>query len=311
MSENPIPRVSVGLAAYNGERYLDEAIRGFLAQTFTDFELIICDNASNDRTEEICRAEAARDSRIRYYRNERNMGVAYNYNRTVSLARADYFRWATYDDAVAPQLLEKCVAVLDQNPDVVLVSPRTINIDDDGKTLGEYDDNFGFLDPQPHHRFRDLMIRVRDYDCNAEYGLIRRNILMKTAMEADYHSADRVLLAELVLHGKFYEIPERLYYHRLHAHISTRDGMTMRELTAWFNPAQAGKRKYPQFRRLVEFFKSVHRAPLTLWQRVYCDAQIIRFYGSIDKWQRLFRRMRSRLRPVRAAHGAALIAERK
>jgi len=74
MSENPIPRVSVGLAAYNGERYLDEAIRGFLAQTFTDFELIICDNASNDRTEEICRAEAARDSRIRYYRKRTEHG---------------------------------------------------------------------------------------------------------------------------------------------------------------------------------------------------------------------------------------------
>ena len=155
------------------------------------------------------------------------------------------------------------------------------------------------------------MIRVRVYDCNAEYGLMRRHILMKTAMEADYHSADRVLLAELVLHGKFYEIPERLYYHRLHARISTRGGMTMRELTAWFNPAHAGKRKFPQFRRLVEFFKSVHRAPLTLWQRVYCDAQIIRFYGSLDKWQRLFRRIRSRLLPVRAPHGAAVVPERK
>jgi len=134
---------------------------------------------------------------------------------------------------------------------------------------------------------------------------------MKTAMEADYHSADRVLLAELVLHGKFYEIPERLYYHRLHAHISTRDGMTMRELTAWFNPAQAGKRKVPAVpaaRRVFQVCPSRTADALATCLLRRADHTVLRVNRQV---QRLFRRIRSRLRPVRAAHGAALIAERK
>jgi glycosyltransferase involved in cell wall biosynthesis len=288
-----IPRVSIGLAVYNGERYLEEALNAFLKQTFTDFELIISDNASTDRTEEICRSHAAKDSRIRYYRSPRNMGVAYNYNRSVELARAEYFRWATYDDLVAPTLLERCVDILDRHPDVVLAYPKTFNIDEHGNISGEYEDNFAFLDPKPHHRYRDLMIAVRNYLCNAEYGLMRRDALRKTAMEADYHSADRVLLSELVLHGKFYEIPERLYFHRLHPNISLQEGMSLAQLAAWFNPNLAGKRTYPRLRRFVEFFKSVNRAPLSFFQRLYCYVHIVRFYLSVDKWQRLWRRIKS------------------
>jgi len=293
-TDGHIPRVSIGLAVYNGERYLEEALKAFLGQTFTDFELVISDNASTDRTEEICRSYAARDGRIRYYRSERNMGVAYNYNRTVELARAEYFRWATYDDLVAPTVLERCVEVLDSQPDVVLAYPQTVNIDDDGNVRGNYDDNFAFLDRKPHRRFRDLMIAVRNYACNAEYGLIRRDVLRKTAMEADYHSADRVLLSELVLHGKFYEIPERLYFHRLHSNISIKEGMSLAQLAAWFNPNLAGKRTFPRLRRIVEFTRGVNRAPLSLYQRIYCYAQIVRFYFSADKWQRLMRRIKGK-----------------
>lgn len=290
--EERVPRVSIGLAVYNGERYLEEALRAFLCQTYTDFELIISDNGSTDRTEEICRAYAARDPRIRYVRSARNMGVAYNYNRTVELARAEYFRWATYDDLVAPTLLARCVEVLDREPDVVLAYPKTVNIDDDGNVRGDYEDNFAFLDPKPHHRFRDLMVAVRNYACNAEYGLMRREVLRRTAMEADYHSADRVLLSELVLHGKFYEIPERLYFHRLHSNISIQEGMSLSQLAAWFNPNLAGKRTFPRLRRIVEFTRGVNRAPLRVSQRLYCYAQIARFYFSADKWQRLGRRIK-------------------
>jgi glycosyltransferase involved in cell wall biosynthesis len=64
-----LPRVRIGLPAYNGERHLPAALDSLLAQTYGDFELIISDNASTDRTEEICREYAARDSRIRYHRS--------------------------------------------------------------------------------------------------------------------------------------------------------------------------------------------------------------------------------------------------
>jgi hypothetical protein len=69
--------------------------------------------------------------------------------------------------------------------------------------------------------------------------------------------------------------------------------MSLSQLAAWFNPNLAGKRTYPRLRRLVEFFKSVNRAPLSSFQRLYCYMQIVRFYLSVDKWQRLWRRIKS------------------
>src|SRR5438552_4723426 len=105
----PKPRVSIGLPVYNAENYLVEALDSILAQTFTDFELIISDNASTDRTREICKYYESSDARVHYYCNETNIGGARNANLTFKLARGQYFRWAADDDVCAPTLLEKSV----------------------------------------------------------------------------------------------------------------------------------------------------------------------------------------------------------
>ena len=95
---NSAPLVSVGLFVYNGERFIEEALNSILNQTFTDFELIISDNASTDRTGEIARAYAKRDERIRYYRSEKNMGAGWNVRRVYELATGKYFKQAAVDD---------------------------------------------------------------------------------------------------------------------------------------------------------------------------------------------------------------------
>ena len=95
---NSIPLVSVGLFVYNGERFIEEALRSILNQTFTDFELIISDNASTDRTGEIAQAYARRDNRIRYYRSEKNMGAGWNARRVYELATGKYSKWAAVDE---------------------------------------------------------------------------------------------------------------------------------------------------------------------------------------------------------------------
>ena len=92
------PRVSIGLPVYNGQEFLEETLHSILNQTFNDFELIICDNASTDRTAEICRSFAKRDRRIRYYRNEINLGAAKNFNGVFFLARGEYLKWSDNDD---------------------------------------------------------------------------------------------------------------------------------------------------------------------------------------------------------------------
>jgi glycosyltransferase involved in cell wall biosynthesis len=285
------PRLSVGLPVYNAEKYLAESLDAILAQTFQDFELIISDNASTDATAEICKEYLQRDSRIRYHRNPKNLGVAANYNGTVHLAQAEFFRWATYDDLIGPEHFEKCIEVLESNPEVVLCYPKTINIDEDGNVLGNYEDGLCILDDQPHVRFRKAMKRLVFCDCNAEYGIIRREVLLKTGMEADYHSADRVLLAELVLHGAFYEVPYRLQYHRLHKAASTQVNKSARDWSAWLNPSTAGKRSYPKVRRFIEFFRAINRGPVRGYKKVYCYVQVLLFYVHPDKWKRLVRRL--------------------
>src|SRR5207244_8337852 len=118
-----IPRVSIGLAVYNGERFLRQTLDSIAAQTFEGFELVISDNASSDSTEEICRTYAARDSRIKYSRNSVNIGGNDNFNRAFRLSSGQYFRWSAADDIFAPTSLEVCVNVLDEHAEVVLCYP--------------------------------------------------------------------------------------------------------------------------------------------------------------------------------------------
>src|ERR1051325_3578852 len=113
-------KVSIGLPVYNGARYLAPTLDAILAQTYTDFELIISDNASTDGTETICRDYAARDPRIRYLRQPQNIGAPPNHNFLVEQARGELFKWAAHDDLFGPKLIECCVRALDERPEYVL-----------------------------------------------------------------------------------------------------------------------------------------------------------------------------------------------
>ena len=83
---------------FNGQEFLPELLDSLLAQTFRDFEILICDNASSDRTAQICREYERHDSRIRYICNERNLGAVANFNRVFELSTAPLFKWAAHDD---------------------------------------------------------------------------------------------------------------------------------------------------------------------------------------------------------------------
>ncbi|MDR7898959.1 glycosyltransferase family 2 protein [Thermosynechococcus sp. JY1334] len=101
-----IPKVSIGMPVYNGEKFIRDALDSLLAQTFTDFELIISDNASTDQTEAICREYAAKDKRIRYVRQAQNLGAAANFKYVLDEARGEYFMGAAADDKWDPRWIE-------------------------------------------------------------------------------------------------------------------------------------------------------------------------------------------------------------
>jgi glycosyltransferase involved in cell wall biosynthesis len=271
-------RVSVGLPVYNGERYLVEAIDSILSQTFEDFELIISDNASNDRTQEICKDYQNKDHRIRYYRFSKNMGVARNYNRVFELSKSEYFRWASADDISAPEQIQRCIEVLDREPDVVLCYPKTIIIGEDGEFIKEYDDNLDLRLLSAKERFFTFFDRVRL--CNVQYGLMRSIALGQTSLLRNYPGSDVVLLGELTLYGQFFEIPDFLFYRRFHSQASS--SITNDEdRQEFYDPATRGNISLNLWRTQFEYFVSVVRAPLKFYEKILILCMLLRLAVSM------------------------------
>jgi len=127
--------VSVGVPVFNGEEYLQQTLDSLLAQTLTDFEIVISDNASTDRTPGICRSYEKMDRRVRYFRNDRNIGAAPNFNRVVELAGAPLVHCGASDDLYDSRFLERCVDVLGRDAGLVLSYSATTMIDEHGAPL--------------------------------------------------------------------------------------------------------------------------------------------------------------------------------
>lgn len=229
-----MPRVSIGLPVCDGERYLVEAIDSLLAQTCQDFELIISDNASTDGTAGMCGRYAASDARIRSSRMERNIGGYRNHNHVVAEARGEYFTWAAHDDVRAPGNLAAAVEALDAHPDVVLCYVRERVIDESGAPLPGR-----ALSPlagqgSPVWRWRDIVLG--DWVYEPHYGVMRTGVLRRTGLLGQFADSDRVLLAELALHGRFLRIDQPLFDRREHSGNSVRRFHTREERVAWYAP---------------------------------------------------------------------------
>lgn len=267
------PRLSIGLPVYNGEAFIAGAIDSLLVQSFANFELIIADNASTDGTDAICRDRAARDPRIRYHRSETNRGAMYNFNRVVELARGEYFKWASHDDLHEPAFLARCVEALDRHPDVVIAFTRVVDIDEDGVRKPVAVPVLKWDSPHPNVRFRALA--NPHHRCESVFGVIRTAALRRTILLSDYAGCDRVLLAQIALQGKFYEVPEMLFLHREHKKRSTKLYRSEQTRTEWFNPARAGRPVYPHVRMLQGYAGVVRTANVSWLDKAACIAMLI------------------------------------
>lgn len=266
------PRVSIGLPVYNGENYLALAIDSLLAQTYQDFELIISDNASTDRTEAICRDYASRDARIRYVREQENRGAAWNFNRLVDLARGEYFTWAAHDDLRAPNWLQRCVEMLDSDWSAVLCFTRHQPIDADGKPFNSPRNLAGtrreFNSNSAHLRYRDVLLHC-DW-CYEMFGLARTAVMRRTGLQRAYYGGDKMLLVELSLLGRFEEAPEVLFFPRQHAGQSSAIPSTAAQ-QAYVDPASRRRFSCPDMLRFNGGYLALAlAAPLPLTERLRC-----------------------------------------
>ena len=218
-SANPPPRLTIGLPVFNGEAYLEETLQALLRQTYPEFALLVGDNASTDRTQEIARDFATSDSRIRYVRNERNLGLAANYNALFDRATSELFKWAPADDTYEPRYLERCIAALDEDERAVLAYCRARFIDAAGQPLEIEDPGWDLRQESAADRF--LYAVYAEHWVNSIIGVIRRKALAETRLMPRYPGGDFVLLGELSLHGTFLEVPEPFFFRRIHPKASS------------------------------------------------------------------------------------------
>ncbi|MEQ8717528.1 MAG: glycosyltransferase family 2 protein [Acidimicrobiales bacterium] len=285
------PRVSIGMPVRNGEALVSQAIRSHLEQTLEDFELVICDNASTDATEEVCREFVAADPRVSYHRQPENVGAARNYNDTLARASGRYFKWAAHDDVVEPTYLARCVERLEDRPDVVLACSRIARIDAEGKALGVEEYGLRVESPRPSVRFRDIV--AKNHSCFQIFGVMRTDILRRTPGHGAHVGADRNLLAEMALYGPFAVVDEVLFKRRVHEGAYSGSHMSLQEQAKWHDPH--GNHASGDDIRRAEYRAALARTALSDSERRACE-RVLRVDYPLSKLAYQLRRRAARVK---------------
>jgi glycosyltransferase involved in cell wall biosynthesis len=279
------PQISIGLPVYNGLPYVRELIESMLAQSFTDFELVICDNASTDGTEALCRGYAQADARVKYFRNPTNIGLIPNFNKVFELATAPFYKWAASDDLYEPTYLEACFPAIRDNPGVSLSHSQTMLVSETGEALPYDPALHACADPHTNRlwlldrdncaeagsrvsRFRDVL--VHQIMCAPIYGLMRREQLLHTGLHKSFFGSDKLLLAELALMGRFHIARGCLFRKRMHTGMtSMMSGSAQRtKIDPGIAPSS------PRLMKLRGYLNMLATKRLTLAERIACYAYL-------------------------------------
>lgn len=206
------PLVTIAMPVYNEEGRVADAIKDILAQTYRPLEILVCDDASTDRTLEIVEALAAESGEIKVLRNEVNIGVTGNFNRVRAAAAGDYVMLRSGNDRMHPELTEELVKVLEEDPQVGLAYARTRLRTPEGEDAGVYPDDFYINsgDKKPLQRMLDVVMRFTTGEPN--YGLIRRRFLRQVQAYGWFNGPDHVYIAEIAYHTKIKVVDRELSY---------------------------------------------------------------------------------------------------
>jgi glycosyltransferase involved in cell wall biosynthesis len=261
------------MPAYNAARHIRAAIRSILAQSVTELELIIYDNASTDDTEALCREAAAGDPRVRYFRNERNLGAAENYNLTLRAARGRYFKWSSSNDLCHPDFLRACIAALESDADVVIAYPRTRLFIDDPEVGESYADHLGLESDDPGVRFIRFVDGVGLN--NIMNGVCRTDVLRQVPPIRAHVGSDQVTFAAMTLRGKVVEVPEEYFYRRMDAESATRLGGN-EAVRRHYDPSGRKHMVFQLWRLYLEYMSAVISSPLSVRQRIPLAVSMLR-----------------------------------
>jgi glycosyltransferase involved in cell wall biosynthesis len=280
------PRVTVGVPVYNGARHLGPCLESLISQTYDNLEIVISDNASTDETPDICRLYAEKDDRVRYYRQPRNLGVAGNYRTVVQLARGELFKWSAHDDVCAPEFVERCVSALDRSPEHVLAFPKFRFIDDAGDILLDNDAAVRWRDhSKSYGRLGDILSDRSRNLCKWQFGVVRKDVLLRTGLIGNYNASDEVLMAELALLGGFVEVGDYLFFSRIHENSSMEANSDAVDLARWYDPEWGGLYPMARTRVLCGWISAIAHAPVPLHEKIAGLVLLVEWFISDRHWR--------------------------
>lgn len=205
--------VSIGLPIYNESKYINRTIESWLAQDYSNFELIIVDNASTDGTAEICREYSHKDKRIRLIENLQNIGTYRNHKLAFELSCGKYFTWAGGHDHVHPSFVSKTIEVLNANPGVVMCTTRSEFRDEHDESWRTTKGGLDLRGIPPHERYINLLQHATSGGtANLFYGLYRRETVSQVVEFKKNIGADIALLMQVALLGEIVQLDDVLYY---------------------------------------------------------------------------------------------------
>jgi glycosyltransferase involved in cell wall biosynthesis len=201
--------VSIGMPVYNEESYIEQAIISILNQDYNNFELIISDNASTDQTKEICLNYSKKDSRIRYYSQNITTDAATNFNYVASIAKGNFFMWASGHDTRDSTLISRCIAQFEKSSSIILCYSDANWIDAKGNNIGIEQSDIDTIGMDRIKRLKKVFWNL-GY-AYPIYGLFRKDILDTVLPTQRVLGSDIILLNELSAIGEFARIPEPLF----------------------------------------------------------------------------------------------------
>lgn len=270
------PALSIGLAVRNGCDVFEQCIQSVLSQDFTDFELVVCDNDSDDDTVKIVERYAQADPRVKLSVNPVNIGLHENMRRVLDLSRGTFFRWISADDWLEPKCLSTCMRALEARPDAIgLTSWFTIHAPDGSSRYEEYQGEFPDS-PDPAKRFERMLwfFHAGDAKYDPVYGVYRRENLVRTPFPFPSERTDWLVAIELALAGPIIQVSERLA-HRTRDYTRGFDRAAFRRR---LDPTHGEKLKTSASRLTREFYALAEQAHLSQAQLRLCREALRRFW---------------------------------
>lgn len=272
------PVISIGMPVFNGAAHLAQALESLLAQSFTDFEIILSDNCSTDDTPGIIAEYAARDARIRAVRQPENIGGLPNFRFVLWAARGEFFMWAAYDDWHDPDYLAALHGALVVDAALQMAAPRIVRTRMDGNVAG-----ITQMPPMRHlSRLRRIIAMLSLSAGGMFYGLYRTDAIIAAYDRAERNfphvwAADHLTMLPFFINDRAVGVPQTSFYNR-------ETGLS----EGRYRP-QTAAQLWPFLRDFLCFFvREVWQSRLSFWEKAVCLAYLpVYSNAKAIKWRRL------------------------